>query len=158
MKIRAKIAIAAAVAGVTVSAFADKYDDLAKKGYRWVATDGPYACPSKDDVQRIVGNKSDENQIHMVEQLRAYFLVRGVLVQVVQEDKASGLTQFNGAGLNCWTLEKFLSKRPIKDLNGTVETPISPDLPGAVSTNRPLGGIATPSATATPGTSPTPPL
>jgi hypothetical protein len=154
MKISAKIAIAVVGAGLPFAALADKYDTLVLKGYRWVAADGPYACPSKDDLQSIVKNKNDENQIHMVEQLRAYFLVRGSLVQVVQEDKASGMTLFNGGGLSCWTLDKFLSKRPVKDLNGAIETPVSPDLPGAVSTNRPLGGI--PSATATPGTSPTP--
>jgi len=64
----------------------------------------------------------------MVEQLRAYFLIQGALVQVVQEEKASAMTQFSAAGLNgtFWTLNKFLSKRPIKNIIGIIETPSNP--------------------------------
>jgi hypothetical protein len=157
MKISVKIATAVAGAGLTIAAFADKYDDLAKKGYRWVDTDGPFACPAKDDLQSVIKNQSDQNQVHMVEQLKAYFLVRGALVQVVQEDKAAGMSQFNGGGLNCWTLSKFLSKRPIKDLNDTIETPVNPDSSTAVmSNNSQLGATALPAATATPSATATP--
>jgi len=94
MKVGTILAIAAAAVGLTSTAVADKYDDLAKQGYRWINTDGPLACPSKDDVQRMLKDRSDTNprsqtdELHMVEQLRAYFLVQGVIVQAVQEDKA----------------------------------------------------------------------
>lgn len=162
MKVRTILAIAAAAVGLTSAAGADKYDDLAKKGYRWINTDGPLACPSKDDVQQMLKDRSDTNQLHMVEQLRAFFLIQGALVQVVQEEKASGMTQFSTAGLNgtFWTLSKFLSKRPIKNIIGIIETPSNPasptvNIPGTNETAMP-GATATPGEAATPSASPTP--
>jgi hypothetical protein len=162
MKVRTILAIAAAAVGLTSTAVADKYDDLAKKGYRWINTDGPLACPSKDDVQQMLKDRSDTNQLHMVEQLRAFFLIQGALVQVLQEDNASGMTQFSAAGLNgtFWTLSKFLSKRPIKNIIGIIETPSNPasptvNIPGTSETAMP-GATATPGEAATPSASPTP--
>ena len=168
MEVRTILAIAAAAIGLTSTAVADKYDDLAKQGYRWINTDGPLACPSKDDVQRMLKDISDTNprserdELHMVEQLRAYFLVQGALVQVVQEEKASGMTQFSAAGLNgtFWTLNKFLSKRPIRNIIGTIETPSNTASPainilGTNETAMP-GATATPGETSTPSASPTP--
>ena len=60
----------------------------------------------------------------MIEQLRAYYLIRGTVVQVVMEDKSSGLSQVNMAGImtNLWTLIKF-SMQPFKDIIGHIETP-----------------------------------
>jgi hypothetical protein len=49
----------------TSAALADKYDDLVAKGYRWITTDGPFACASKDDLNRIIKNRSDENTLRM---------------------------------------------------------------------------------------------
>jgi hypothetical protein len=157
MRIRSIIAVAITISGLTSAALGDKYDDLVRKGYRWVSTDGPFACPSKDDLQRIVKNQNDENEIRMVEQLKAYFLVRGALVQVVQEDKSFGMTQFSGGGLSCWTLTKFLSKRPIANLTGTIETPVPSGSPSTnISANGQPGESAMPGATATPSGSPSP--
>jgi hypothetical protein len=45
------IVLAAAAVGLGFTASADPYKDLATQGYRWVAVDGPYACPSKDDLR-----------------------------------------------------------------------------------------------------------
>src|ERR1700760_3788057 len=168
MKVRTIFAIAAASVGLASTVFADKYDNLVKKGFRWINTDGPYACPAKDDVQRMLKDQSDTDQLHMVEQLRAYFLIRGVVVQVLQEDKASGMTQFSSAGLNgtFWTLSKYLSKRPIENITGTIEVPVNPasptvNIPGGNQTGMPTqtatpGAGAMPSPTATPGESATP--
>jgi hypothetical protein len=168
MKVGTILAIAAAAVGLTSTAVADKYDDLAKQGYRWINTDGLLACPSKDDVQHMVKDLSDPNpqsetdQIHMVEQLRAYFLIQGALVQVVQEDKASDMTQFSEAGLNgtFWTLNKFLSKRPIRNIIGIIEIPSNPASPmvNVLGTNDAAmpGATATPGEPATPSASPTP--
>ena len=66
----------------------------------------------------------------MVEQLRAYYLVRGVLIHVVKEDEASGMTQIQIAGIttDLWTLASFLSKHPIIDAYGVIETPESSGL------------------------------
>ena len=33
------------------SPLAASEEDLAAKGYRWVSVDGPYGCPSKDDLR-----------------------------------------------------------------------------------------------------------
>ena len=41
MKVRTIIGIAVGAVCLTSTALADKYDDLVKKGYRWVTTDGP---------------------------------------------------------------------------------------------------------------------
>jgi hypothetical protein len=162
MKLRTILAITAAAVGLTLTAVADKYDDLVKKGFRWINTDGPYACPAKDDVQRMLKDQNDTDQLHMVEQLRAYYLIRGVIVQVIQEDKASGMTQFSSAGLNgtFWTLSKFLSKRPIENITGTIEVPVNPasptvNIPGGDQIGMP-SPTATPSEAETPAPSPTP--
>ena len=93
MKVRTIISIAVDAIGLTSTALSDKYDDLVTKGYRWVTIDCPFACASKDDVDRIIKNQSDENMVRMLEQGRLYFLIRGTIVQVVQEDKASGMSQ-----------------------------------------------------------------
>ena len=168
MKVRTILAIAAASVGLASTVVADKYDDLVKKGFRWINTDGPYACPAKDDVERMIKGKSDTDQLHMVEQLRAYFLIRGVIVQVLQEDKASGMSQFSSAGLNgtFWTLSKYLSKRPIENITGTIEVPVNPATPtvnisGGNQTAMPSqtgmpSPFATPGEGATPGPTPTP--
>jgi hypothetical protein len=61
----------------------------------------------------------------MVSDLHAYYLIRGVLVQVVQEDAASGMSEVHlpGGFKTFWTLKRFLSRSPVKDTFGAVETP-----------------------------------
>jgi hypothetical protein len=98
MKLRTIIGIAAAAILPISTALADKYGDLVAKGYRWVSTDGPFACISKDDLQRIIKNRSDENTLRMVSQGGVYFRIRGAIVRVVQEDKALGLSQVHWDG------------------------------------------------------------
>jgi hypothetical protein len=48
--------------------------DLAEKGYRWVAVNGPYACATKQDLRRITSDHTDLRELHMVENLQAYIL------------------------------------------------------------------------------------
>jgi len=156
MKMRTITGIAAAAILQTSTALADKYDDLVAKGYRWVTTDGPFACISKDNVQRLVKDQSDENRLRMVSQGGVYYLIQGAIVQVVQEDKASGLSQIHGDGIvvNLWTPSKFLSKRPITNILGTIATPSQPigvNMPG---TNSQLSPTATPGQSATPAAEP----
>jgi hypothetical protein len=117
-----------------------------RQGYRWVTVDGPFACVSKDDLRQIVEKPSDELELKMVEQLRAYYLIRGTMVQVVTEDASSGLSQINMSGIrpNLWTLTKFLTKHPVKDIIGRIETPTT------------LGPTETPTASPAPSESPTP--
>jgi hypothetical protein len=119
------IVLAVAAIGLGSTASADPNKDLTAQGYRWVAVDGPYACPSKDDLQEITRHRTDLLEVKMVSDLRAYYLIRGVIVQVVQEDAASGMSQVHlpGGFKTFWTLKRFLSRSPIKDTFGVVETP-----------------------------------
>ena len=144
------IVLVAAI-GLVSTASADPYKDLAAQGYRWVIVDGPYACPSKDDVREIAGHRTDRIEVEMVQELRAYYLIRGVIIQVVQEDAASGLSeiQIPGGMRTFWTLTKFLSRSPIRDTFGAVETPTTSNLIPQGQT-----GMASPSPT--PSATPTP--
>jgi hypothetical protein len=64
-------------------------------------------------------------ELHMVEQLRAYYLIPGGIVRVVQQDPASGMSAIHSAGIvtDLWTLTIFLSRRPIKNTYDEIETP-----------------------------------
>ena len=118
------IVLAAAAVGLGSTASADPYKDLAAQGYRWVIVDGPYACPSKDDLREITRHRTDRIELQMIQDLRAYYLVRGVIVQVVQEDAASGMSEIQIAGRprTLWTLTKFLSRSPVRDTFGATLT------------------------------------
>ena len=124
MKIPTLVSVAIVVL-LTSRGFAAPYDDLATKGYRWVNTNGPYACPSKDDLRQIIKRRTDEAEVQMIEQLRVYYLIEGAVVKVVLEDAASGMSQIYSAGIgpDVWTLTKFLSKHPIRNTDGEVEVP-----------------------------------
>jgi hypothetical protein len=152
MKAQTILAIAATAIYLPSIALADKYKDLAAKGYRWVTTDGPFACASKDEVQRILKDQSDENKVRMVSEGGVYFLIRGVIVQVLQEDKASGLSQVRWDGIteNLWTPSRFLSKQPITNILGTISVPGQPIGTNIPGTNSQLGTTPMPGATATP--------
>ena len=172
MKARAILAMTAAVVILTSTASADKYSDLVAQGFRWSNTNGPYACVSKDDVQRMISNRSDEFTLKMVEQVKAYFLTPGALVQVIEEDAHSGLSKVRVAGItvDLWTLTKFLSRRPVKDTYGVVETPetsgliptaktgvdAGPTPPNIFSASPSPGMSPIPEMSPIPGTSPTP--
>jgi hypothetical protein len=125
MKVPTILSVAAAAVLLTSAGLAASYDDLAANGYRWVIVDGPYACPSKDDLRRITKQHTDEAELHMIEQLRAYYLIEGAIVQVVLEDAASGMSQIYTPEIkpDVWTLTRFLSRRPIRNTYGEIETP-----------------------------------
>ena len=117
--------LAAAVVVLGSKALGEPYKDFTAQGYRWVAVDGPYACPSKARLQEITRHRTDLLEVKMVSDLRAYYLIRGVLVQGVQEDAASGMSEVHlpGGFKTFWTLKRFLSRSPVKDTFGAVETP-----------------------------------
>jgi hypothetical protein len=119
------IVLAAAAVGLGSTASADPYKDSAAQGYRWVAVDGPYACPSKADLREITRHRTDLLEVKMVSDLRAYYLIRGVIIQVTQEDTASGMSEIHlpGGFKTFWTLTRFLSRSPIRDTWGVMETP-----------------------------------
>jgi hypothetical protein len=104
--------------------------------YRWITVDGPYACASKDDLRQITKHHTDETELEMVNDLRAYYLIEGTIVQLVQEDSSSGMSQIHLAGItrNLWTCTRFLSKRPVTDPYGVIETPEASGLVSAQAT------------------------
>ena len=51
--------------------------DLVAKGYRWVTVNGPYACVTEQDVRQITSDHTDLRELHMVENLQAYYLIPG---------------------------------------------------------------------------------
>jgi hypothetical protein len=125
MKILAPVLAAITTAVLASTGLPANDKAFVKEGYRWAAADGPFACPAKGDLQTVVKHPDDGTRLQMVEQLRAYYLVRGTMVKVVQEEPASGLAEIQIAGIttDLWTLSRFLSTRPIPDVYGAVETP-----------------------------------
>ena len=105
---------------MTRSACAEDPQDLAAKGYRWVTVDGPYACPSEQDVRHVTGDPTDATELQMVEDGTAYYLIPGTLVQIVQDDPANGMSEILLGGIirSLWTYTKFLTARPIHDMFG----------------------------------------
>jgi hypothetical protein len=127
MKVLRILCIGAIAIGLTPFALADKYDDLAAKGYCWVTVDGPYAYFSRDDLRQFAKQRGKE--FELIEQLRAYYLIPGTVARVIQKDAASGMSQIQLDGVRrpLWTLSRFLSVRPITDLDGKIETPFEPN-------------------------------
>ena len=99
--------------------------DLVAKGYRWVTVNGPYACITEEDVRQITSDHTDFRELHMVENLRASYLIPGTLARIIQDDHANGMSEILLAGIkrHLWTYTKYLSARPIHDTYGIVETP-----------------------------------
>ena len=99
--------------------------DLVAKGYRWVTVNGPYACITEEDVRQITSDHTDLRELHMVENLRASYLIPGTLARIIQDDHANGMSEILLAGIkrHLWTYTKYLSARPIHDTYGIVETP-----------------------------------
>jgi len=151
VNVRTILSVATAAAGLVSAGLAANYDDLIRQGYRWVAVDGPLACVSKDDLRQMVEKPSDELTLKMVEEVRAYYLIRGSVVRVVLEEKSSGLSQISIPGItqNLWTASKFLTKQPIRDIIGRIETPGM--LEGAAAATLPASPTPTESPTPTPG-------
>ena len=131
----------------------DNYSVLAAQGYRWVTIDGPYACITEQDAKRIAAHHNDAIELHVVENIECYYLIPGAIVQVVEEDPAHGISEIRLGSItrSLWTYSRFLSKRPVKDTYGVIETPensglipaadtsIVPALPSDHSTARPNG-------------------
>jgi hypothetical protein len=109
----------------THSARGDNYKDWAVQGYRWVTVNGPYACDTEQDVERMVAHRSDATELQAVENIQCYYLIPGTIVQVNKEDPAKGMSQIRLGGItkSLWTYTRFLSRHPVRDTYGTTETP-----------------------------------
>jgi hypothetical protein len=158
MKTLAILTMAAAAVTLTSTASADKYGDIVSQGFRWADVNGLYACVSKDDVSRMVNNPSDEVLLKMIEEVKAYFLTPGALVQVVEEDPQSGFSEIRMAGItvDLWTLTRFLSKHPIRDTYGVVETPATSGLIPTAETGIDVGPLPAGEFSPSPGMNPLP--
>jgi hypothetical protein len=158
MKASILLILAAIALILTRSASANKYDDLVAKGYRWSTADGPYACVAKEDVRRMTSNPSDSEVLKMVEQVKTYYLLPGMIVLVTEEDKRAGLSKIRVPGITAdlWTLSKFLTKHPVKDTYGVVETPETLGLIPSASPALDTGPTPGASFSPVPGVSPAP--
>jgi hypothetical protein len=158
MKIQTILAVAAAAITLTSNALGDKYSDLVAQGFRWAIADGLYACVSKDDVSRMVNNPSDEVRLKMVEEVKAYFLIPGTIVQVMEEDPGSGLSKIRMAGItvDLWTLTRFLSKHAVRDTYGVIETPETSGLIPTATSAIDAGPVSVPDFSPNPDMSPAP--
>ena len=131
------VAFGVIVFGLASAALSFKGTKPDAKEYRWVVVDGPHACCSKEDLRQITKHHTDETERQMVAQLRAYYLVSGTIVRLVQEDSASGMSQIHRSGItsDLWPLTRFLSERPLVDPYGVVETPENSGLISAQTTS-----------------------
>ena len=94
--------------------------DLGAKGYRWVTVNGPYACVTEQELQKIASNHSDLVEVQMVEDGHAYYLIPGTLVRGTRDDQANGMSEILLGGITrpVWTFTNFLTARPIHDAYG----------------------------------------
>ena len=111
------------------SAFATDYAALAAQGYRWVIANGPYACSKEQDVDRIVGHHTDATELHVVQNAGCYFLIPGTIAKIISEDPPRGIAQIQLGNITVplWTYSRLLSKSPIPDTYGVIETPEAAD-------------------------------
>jgi hypothetical protein len=155
-----KLPILLAVTAMTLAstASATKYDELVAKGYRWSTADGPYACVAKEDVPKMTGHPADSVILKMVEQVKVFYLTPGTIVQVTEEDSHTGTSKIRLAGItvDLWTLTSFLTKHPIKDTYGVIETPETSGLIPSAPAGVDAGPTPSPSFSVSPTASPSP--
>jgi hypothetical protein len=111
--------------GLGCTCLARDYSALAAQGYRWVTVNGPYACTTAQNAQRIVNHDTDEAELHVVQSIRCYYLIPGTIVQVIKEDPETGMSKVSLPDItrSLWTCTRFLSKHPVRDTYGVIETP-----------------------------------
>jgi hypothetical protein len=102
---------------------ADNYSALAAKGYRWVTVNGPYACKTEEDAERIAAHHTDAIELQVVENIECYYLIPGTIVQVIKEDPVRSMSEMRLGSItrSLWTYSRFLSKHPVKDTYGVIK-------------------------------------
>jgi hypothetical protein len=121
------------------TALATDYSALAAQGYRWVIANGPYACSKEQDVERVVGHHTDATELDVVQNAGCYYLIPGTIAKVITEDPVRGVSQIQLANITVplWTYSRFLSKHPIPDTYGVIETPQATDPASATESASP---------------------
>ena len=106
----------------------------------------------------MTGHPADSVILKMVEQVKVFYLTPGTIVQVTEEDSHTGTSKIRLAGItvDLWTLTSFLTKHPIKDTYGVIETPENFDVMSAQTTSTSdrrerSGGTPVPTASPNPG-------
>jgi hypothetical protein len=86
--------------------------------------------------KRITAHHTDAIELQVVENVECYYLIPGTIVQVIKEDPARGISEvrFGSITRSLWTYNRFLSKSPVKDTYGVIETPESSGLIPAADT------------------------
>src|SRR5260221_12950953 len=110
---------------LTCTAVGDNYSRSAAQGYRWVTVDGPYACTTEEDIQRMVSHRTDATELQVVENIRCYYLIRGPIVQVIKEYTARGMSKIRigSITMSLSTYTRFLSQHAALDTYAVPETP-----------------------------------
>jgi hypothetical protein len=113
-----------AIAVLASTSLAADYADWVAKGYRWSAVHGRLAYVAKEEAKSAARKSKSDSTGH------GYYLRPGKLVLVVETDPASGLSRIrmNGAASPLWTATKNLSKRPVHNARGVIESPESTGL------------------------------
>jgi hypothetical protein len=143
--VKLAISIITAVSlGLAGTAPGDTYDTLAARGYRWIVVHGPYGSTTEKGLQRIIGHRNEGTGSQSVEDEQAFYLIPGRIVQIIKENPGAGtsLVQMGGFPTLLWTYTRFLSKRPLRDVYGVIETPENSGLiqnPTATPTSGPRG-------------------
>jgi hypothetical protein len=143
------------------AASATDFQSLAKQGYRWVTVNGPYACPKKEDAEKLARTKNVSSDLELQDRTHAYFLLPGMIVLVLENDASSGLSRIRASGIvvDLWAPTRYLTSHPIKDTYGVTETPDSSGLGqvGISPSPSPVGpGSLMQGSTASPGASASP--
>jgi hypothetical protein len=139
-----------AMVGLAPTSLAADYADWVAKGYRWSLVGGPYAYVAKEDAKnggsRFAGKSVSETIDH------AYYLRPGKVVLVVETDPASGLSKIRMGGVveDLWTATKNLSRHPLADMLGIIETPDTEGILAIESPTPSPGSNAAPSASVGP--------
>jgi len=123
--------------GLTCTVLGDNnYTALAAQGYRWVTVNGPYACRTEEDVERITAHHTYATELQVVESIQCYYLIPGTIVQVIKEDPVRSMSEMRLGSItrSLWTYSRFLSKYPVQDTYGVIETPENSGLIPATDT------------------------
>ena len=146
-----------AMVGLGSTSLATDYADWVAKGYRWSVVGGPYAYIAKEDAKnegsRFARKSVSETIGH------AYYLRPGKVVLVVETDAASRLSKIRMGGVveDLWTATRNLSRRPLADMLGTIETPDTQGILAISSATPSPGSSAAPAASMSPSPTATPP-
>jgi hypothetical protein len=88
---------------------------------------GPYACFKEENVDRIVGHHTDATELDVVQNAACYY--PRTIAKVIPEDPARRISQIQlgNITISLWTYSRFLSKSPVRDTYGVIETPDAAD-------------------------------